>query len=382
MFSIFLELGEVLPSIQKMKDELFYRIALTMIPELGPVRIKLLIEHFGNASAIFKAKKKDLSAVEGIGGLRAKYLKEWDAFNYVEEEIAFTEKHHIQNLFITDKEYPQRLLHCYDPPALLYYRGSADLNNSKIISIIGTRNHTEYGKQVTEQLIASLQTQQVIIVSGLAFGIDALAHKTSLQYQLPTIGVLAHGMDTIYPAQHKTLAKDMLHHGGLLTEFRKNNKPDKHNFPKRNRIVAGMSDATIVIETAIKGGSMITAELAHNYNRDLFAIPGKLTDSKSSGCLKLIQQNKAVLLTGGEQLIEVMGWQEKKNPVKKQRELFIELSADEKIIVELLKEQDLVPIDVLYLKSGLSSSSVAAAILNLELQNLICSLPGKMYKLQ
>jgi len=365
-----------------MNDELYYQVALTMIPELGPVRAKLLIEHFGNASSVFKAKKKELSAIEGIGALMAKHLKEWDAFKDAEEEIAFTDKHHIQPLFITDKAYPQRLLHCYDPPTILYYRGAADLNNRKIISIVGTRNHTEYGKQVTEQLIASLQTQQVMIVSGLAFGIDAIAHKTSLQYQLPTIGVLGHGLDIIYPAQHKTLAKEMLLQGGLLTEFRKNTKPDKHNFPKRNRIVAGMSDATIVIETATKGGSMITAELAHNYNRDLFAIPGKLTDSKSSGCLKLIQQNKAVLLTGGEQLIEVMGWEEKKKMIKKQKELFIDLTADEKIIVDLLKEQDQVQIDVLYLKSGLSSSSVAAVILNLEIQNVISSLPGKMYKLQ
>lgn len=364
-----------------MKDELYYRIALTMIPELGPVRAKSLIGYFGDASSVFKAKKKELATIEGIGEVRAKYLKDWDAFKEVDDELLFTDKHHIEILFITDKAYPQRLLHCYDPPTLLYYRGNTNLNSSKIISIVGTRNHTEYGKQVTEELIASLQSQQAVIVSGLAFGIDAIAHKTSLQHQLPTIGVLAHGLDTIYPTQHKGLAKDMLLHGGLITEFRKNTNPDKHNFPKRNRIVAGMSDATIVIETATKGGSMITAELAHNYNRDVFAIPGKLTDSKSIGCLKLIQQNKAMLLTCGEQLIEVMGWEEKKKSVKKQKELFIDLSADEKIIVGLLKEQDAMPIDSLYLKSGLSSSSVAAAILNLELQNVINSLPGKMYKL-
>lgn len=365
-----------------MKDELYYQVALTMIPELGPIRARLLIEHFGSAVSVFKAKKKELSVVEGIGELRAKYLKEWAAFSDVEEEIMFIEKHHIRSLFLTDKGYPQRLLNCYDPPTLLYYRGTADLNNSKVISIIGTRNHTEYGKQVTEELIASLQAQQVIIVSGLAFGIDALAHKNALQCRLPTIGVLAHGMDTIYPAQHKILAKEMLQQGGLLTEFRKSQKPDKYNFPKRNRIVAGMADATIVIETAIRGGSMITAELAHNYNRDLFAVPGKITDTKSSGCLKLIQQNKAILLTGGEQLIEVMGWQEKKKNVAKQKELFIDLSEDEKIIVTLLKEKEAMAIDEIYCKSRLSSSSVAAAILNLELQNVISLLPGKRYSLQ
>jgi DNA processing protein len=363
------------------KDELYFQLALTLIPELGAIRTRLLVEYFGTASAVFKAKKKELSAVDGIGELCAKSLKEWNGFSEADEEISFIEKHHIEPLFITDKNYPQRLLNCYDPPTLLYYRGNADLNASRIISIIGTRNHTEYGKQITEQLIASLQTQEVMIVSGLAFGIDSIAHKTSLQYQIPTIGVLAHGLDTIYPSQNKLLAKEMLQQGGLLTEFRKNTKPDKHNFPKRNRIVAGMADATIVIETASKGGSMITAELAHNYNRDLFAIPGKTTDHKSSGCLQLIKQNKAILLTDTEQLLETMGWLEKKKPIKKQRELFIELNNDEKIIVDILKENETTPIDVLYLKSGLSSSNVAAVILNLEMQNVICALPGKMYKL-
>ena len=365
-----------------MKDELYYQVALTLIPDLGPIRARILIDHFETASAVFKAKKKEISALEGIGELCARSLKEWDCFTEAEAEICFIEKHHIQPLFITDTNYPQRLLHCYDPPTLLYYRGTANLNQSRIISIIGTRNHTEYGKQVTEQLVSALKTEQVLIISGLAFGIDAIAHKSALQNNLPTVGVLGHGLDTIYPSQHKTLAKEMLQHGGLLTEFRKESKPDKHNFPKRNRIVAGMADATIVIETASKGGSMITAELAHNYNRDLFAVPGKITDTKSSGCLQLIRQNKAMLLTGAEQLLETMGWQEKKKIIPKQKELFIELTADEKMIVNLLSETEAIHIDVLFLKSGLSSSCVAAAILNLEIQGVICGLPGKMYRLQ
>lgn len=364
-----------------MKDELYYQVALTLIPDLGPVRARLLVDHFGNASAVFTSKKKELSVIEGIGEFSARSIKEWNGFGEAEEEIRFIEKHHIQPLFITDTHYPQRLLHCYDPPTLLYYRGTADLNSSRIISIIGTRNHTEYGKLVTEQLIAALETQQVLIASGLAFGIDSIAHKISLQHSLPTVGVLGHGLDTIYPSQNKSLAKELLLNGGLLTEFRRNTKPDKHNFPKRNRIVAGMADATIVIETASKGGSMITAELANNYNRDVFAIPGKITDHKSEGCLQLIKQNKAVLLTGADQLAETMGWLDKKKIIKKQKELFIELTEDEKTIVRILKEKDAMPIDSLYLQSGLSSSSVAAAILNLEMQNVISALPGKMYKL-
>ena len=220
-----------------------------------------------------------------------------------------------------------------------------------------------------------------MILSGLAFGIDAIAHKAALQNNVATIAVLAHGLDNIYPSQHTTLAKEILLNGGLLTEFRKNTSPDKHNFPKRNRIVAGMSDATLVIETAVKGGSMITAELAYNYNRDVFAVPGKLTDSKSAGCLKLIQQNKAVLFTNAEEFMNSMGWQQKKITAKKQRELFIELNDDEKIIVALLQEKESVHIDELYIRSALSSSSVAAALLNLELNNVIIGLPGKIYKL-
>ena len=364
-----------------MKDELFYQIALTCIPDLGCIRARLLVDYFGSASAVFKAKKKEISCVEGIGEMSARSLKNWDQFNEVEEEILFIRKHQITPLFINDANYPKRLLHCYDPPTLLYYRGNADLNTSRVISIIGTRNHTEYGKQVTEQLVASLQAQQVVVVSGLAFGIDYIAHRAAMQHDLSTVGVLGHGLDTIYPSQHKSIAKEMIQQGGLLTEFPRNSKPDKHNFPKRNRIVAGMADATIVIETACKGGSMITAELAHNYNRDLFAVPGKITDTKSSGCLQLIRQNKAMLLTNGQELLETMGWQEKKRTIKKQKELFIELTADEKKIVSLLQENESTHIDMLFLQSGLSSSSVASAILSLELQNVISALPGKMYRL-
>jgi DNA processing protein len=365
-----------------MYNDLIHQIALTQIDGIGPVQAKLLIEHFKTAEAIFKAKKKELSVIDGIGEIKAAQIKAFNDFKLAEEEVLFCQKHHIQTLFITDTNYPQRLLHCYDPPTMLYYRGTADLNANKTISIIGTRSNTDYGKQVTEQLIEHLALLNVTIVSGLAFGIDAIAHKTAIRHKQPTVGVLAHGLNSIYPSQHKNLAKDMLLNGGLLTEFSITETAIKFNFPKRNRIVAGISDATIVIETAAKGGSMITAELAYNYNRDLFAIPGKITDGKSSGCLKLIQQNKAILLTDAEQLIETMGWEEKKHSKpKKQRELFIELTSDEKIIVAILKEKESVHIDEIYLKSGLSSSSVAAIILNLELQNVINSLPGKVYQL-
>jgi DNA processing protein len=218
----------------------------------------------------------------------------------------------------------------------------------------------------------------------MAFGVDAMAHKAAVKNHFPTAGVLGHGLDQIYPPDHSNLAKEILKNGGgLLTEFRSKTKPDKHNFPTRNRIVAGMSDATIVIESGIKGGSMVTAELANGYNKDVFAYPGKITDSKSAGCNYLIKSNKAMLLTDAQQLIEVMGWEEKtqKSKNKIQKEIFIELTSDEKIIIGLLNEKETVHIDEINLRSGLSSSAIAAAILNLELQNVVNGLPGKMYKL-
>ena len=368
-----------------MTNDLLYQLALTEIPNIGWVQAKILAQHFGEADKIFKAKQSLLEKIEGIGLIRANSIKCFSDFSKAEEEIKFIQKFRIKPLFITDKEYPQRLLNCYDPPTLLFYKGSANLNASKIISIIGTRTHTEYSKKVTDELIEDLSALNIFIVSGMAYGVDAMAHKAALKNNLPTVGVLGHGLDQIYPPDHSNLAKEIVKNGGgLLTEFRSQTNPDKHNFPTRNRIVAGMSDATIVIESGIKGGSMVTAELANGYNKDVFAFPGKVTDSKSAGCNYLIKANKAMLLTDAQQLIEIMGWEEKsqKSKVKSQKEIFIELSKEEKIIVDILNEKDTVHIDEINLRSGLSSSAIAAAILNLELQNVVSRLPGKMYKLQ
>ena len=365
-------------------QDLLYQLALSEVPNIGCVHAKILAQQFGSAEKIFNAKQHLLEKIEGIGEIRAKAIKAFTNFSNAEGEIKFIEKYKIKPLFLTDKDYPKRLLNCYDSPTLLFYKGDADLNVSKIIAIIGTRNHTEYGKQQTEKLVKELSSQNVLVVSGMAFGIDAIAHKASYKNTLATVGVLGHGLDQIYPPEHSNLAKEMLKHGGgLLTEFRSNTKPDKHNFPTRNRIVAGMSDATIVIETGEKGGSMITAELANGYNKDVFALPGRVNDNKSAGCNFLIRNNKAMLLTDAEELIEVMGWEERsrKSGVSSQKEIFIELSKDERIIVDILREKESVHIDELNLKSGLTNSTAAAAILNLELQNVVISLPGKLYRL-
>lgn len=365
-----------------MTNDLLYQIALTLVPNIGNVHAKSLVNIYGDAQSVFKAKKKDLENIEGIGTVRATSIKAFDNFQSSEEEIAFIEKYKITPLFITDSNYPQRLLNCYDSPVLLFYRGNTDLNSSRIISIVGTRNNSDYGKAVCEKIIEDLAEENVLIISGLAFGIDTIAHKAALKNNLPTLGVLAHGLDRIYPSQNKSLAKQMVEHGGLLTEFLAHTNPDKQNFPKRNRIVAGMCDAVIVIETGKKGGSLITAELGNNYNKDVFAIPGRIGDSKSEGCNYLIKNNKAALINSANDLLEMMNWKPvEKKATKKQRELFIELSPDEKIIVDILNQQDSIHIDELYLKSGLSSSAVAAALLMLEMQGVVLSMPGKMYKI-
>jgi len=366
-----------------MNNELLHQLALTLVPNIGDVQAKLLIQHFGEVSAIFKAKTSTLEKIEGIGSVRAKSIKEFNDFHIAEKEQEFIEKYKIKTFFLTDRDYPKRLLNCYDSPTLLFYKGSADLNAPKIVAIVGTRTNTEYGKQFTEKLVKDLSEQNITIISGLAFGIDAMAHKAALKHALPTVGVVGHGLDKIYPSENSSLAKEMIKEGGgILSEFFSGTKPDKHNFPLRNRIVAGISDATVVVETNIKGGSMITGNLANAYNRDVFAVPGRTTDTKSSGCNHLIKYNKAILLTDADELLELMGWKEKsKTKTKKQKELFIELTPEEKQVIQLLQAKEIVSIDEINLSSGLSSSSIAAAILNLELQNVVASLPGKMYKL-
>jgi DNA processing protein len=365
-----------------MTNDLLYQLALTQVPHIGCVHAKLLIQQFHSAEAIFKARVADLEKTEGIGSVRARCIKTFNGFAPIEKEIAFIEKYKIKPLFINQPAYPQRLLHCYDSPTMLFYRGEADLNAARVVAVIGTRNNSAYGKQLTQKLVNELAAYEVLVVSGLAFGIDAIAHKAALENSLQTVGVLAHGLESLYPSEHTNLAKDMIKQGGLLTEFYSDITAEKHHFPIRNRIVAGMSDAVVVVETGKKGGSMITAELANGYNRDVFAFPGKVTDAKSAGCNTLIKNNKAVLLTETQELAEMLGWSlpASKN-IQPQKELFIHLNTEEKTIVDILSEKPSVHIDELNLRCGFSTSSIAAAILNLELQNIVQALPGKMYQL-
>ncbi len=365
-----------------MHPELVYQIALNELPHIGDVVAKNLLSIYGSAKAIFEAPQHQLEKIEGIGTVRAESIKKFNAFASCEKEIVFIEKNGIKPLFLTDDAYPKRLLNCADSPTLLYYKGNADLNADKIVSIVGTRSNTEYGKQATEKLVECLSAVQATIISGLAYGIDAISHKAALKNNLPTVAVVAHGLDMIYPAAHKKLAKDMVEQGGILTEFRNGIIPDKQNFPLRNRIVAGICDALVVIESGKKGGSLITAMLANGYNKDVFALPGRSTDVHSEGCNHYIKTNRAILMEDGNDLLEHMHWLQQDAPKKsRQRPLFIEFSDTEKLIYDYLFDKTSVHVDEISAHTKLSAGSIASALLSLEMQNIVLSQPGKMYSL-
>jgi len=373
-----------------MQKDLLYQLALGKIPGIGPVYTRRLLHHFGNPSAIFHASGPALEKVFTLGSKRANDIACFTGFSALEKELAFIEKYSIRPLFITDKDYPQRLLRCPDAPVLLFYKGTADLNASKVIAIIGTRSPSEYGRQATERLIRDMASiPGILIISGLAYGIDAIAHQAALQYHLPTIGVLGHGLDQLYPREHTRLAKNMLREGGLLTEFTTGTKPDAFNFPIRNRTVAGMSDAVIVTETRSKGGSLLTAENALDYHRKVFAIPGRINDEKSSGCNTLIRDGKARLLTDTAGLLEHMHWE---TPATKtfpqQGALFPAersespgLSDHERTLLQLFDQKKTLTLMDIHTSIRQDPEALSVTLLNLELLGRISSLPGKTFRL-
>ena len=365
------------------KEQLLYQIGITLIPNIGDVLAKNLISYCGGAKEAFNTPVAKLKKIPSFGEFRVNEVIKADVLKQAEEEVKFIEKHKITPIFYTNPKYPQRLKNCIDSPILLYYKGNADLNATKIISIVGTRRATDYGKAFCEQLVEGLKPLNVLIVSGLAYGIDVCAHKSALKNGLNTVACLGHGLDRLYPAAHKGVAKEIIEQGGLLSEFMSNSRADKENFPKRNRIIAGMSDATVVIETKIKGGSRITAEIANSYSRDVFAVPGNVNSQYSEGCHYLIKTNRAALLDSTQELIEAMGWDEGlENTLKAvQREIFIELNEVEQKLVDLIKANDKLRIDELLIKSNLPGSAIAANLLSLELKGLVKTLPGKIYKL-
>ena len=358
-----------------------HQVALTFLKNIGPALAKLMVSNFGDAESVFKSSNHKLLRISGIGEKTVSRLNFKEALERAEQELKFIEKNHIKTVFYTESGYPKRLKNCNDSPVLLYSKGNANLNTQHIISIVGTRNATEYGKNLCRQLIEELQQYNILIVSGLALGIDVAAHKECLKLNVPTVGVFGHGLDRVYPGQNRATADKMLENGGWLTEYPSGTIPDRENFPQRNRIVAGIADATVVIEAGIKGGALITAEIANSYNRDVFAFPGRIGDDYSEGCNFLIRNNKAALLTCAADLAYSLGWEKTDNlqPVE-QFMLPIDLSVDEQLIFDILRQNNgPVAIDDLTIKTNLTTSLLAMNLLNMEMQGYIKSLPGKTY---
>ncbi len=364
-----------------MEQDDLYKVALTMIPKVGAITARNLISYCGGLEAVFRARKKELCCVPGVGEVLANQILNSRALEMAEQELHLLEKEGIQPLFYLDKDYPERLRPYTNSPLLLYYQGTQDLNALRMVAIIGTRSPSPYGLCICEELVEALKPYQVTTISGLAYGVDVTAHRKSLQLNIPTIGVLAHGLQEIYPASHRQIAKQMVSAGGLLTEYPSHIKPKREHFPMRNRIVAGLCDALVVVETGREGGSMITAQFANDYNKDVFAFPGRVKDAHAVGGNYLIKSHRAALIEKAEDLAYIMGWEEETKASGIQQQLFTELSSDEKLVVDLLRQNEGASIDKLTYESRMTGSFMATVLLNLEFKGMIRSLPGKRYML-
>lgn len=363
-----------------MGDERIYQIALGLLEGIGPVKAKLLLSAVGDLTTVFKESKKNLSKIHGINSTLVQNLNRSQALKRAEKELTFIEKYNINVCYFKDPRYPQLLKNCPDSPVVLFTKGKVNFNKRNI-SIVGTRNATHYGKKMVQELIDSLQPYDVQIISGLARGIDYEAHQSALNNQLSTIGVLGHGLDTLYPAAHKQIAKKMLDEGGLVTEFISGLHGDPSNFPKRNRIVAGLSEATIVVESSITGGSMITARLAQDYNREVYAFPGNAMNENSKGCNELIKQQQAQLITSGEDIISFLNWEEKTQQVKTVDPVIESLDNNETQIVSAFKELGQLNLEKLASNTAIQTNQLLVHLFNLEMKGLVRSLPGKLYGL-
>ncbi len=359
-----------------------HKIALTFIKSIGPVTAKNLLAYCGSAEDVFSASKKQLLQIPGIGEKTVEAIRGTNALARARQELDFVEKHGIEVLFFSDEKYPKRLKNCFDSPILLYAKGTADLNHKRMISIVGTRNATAYGKNLCKELCEVLAPYDVLVVSGLAYGIDVTAHKECLVNNIPTVGVLGHGLDRLYPKIHKSTSQKMVLNGGLLTEFPILTNPDRQNFPQRNRIIAGIADVTVVVEASIKGGALITAEIANSYNKDVYAFPGRTNDVFSEGCNFLIKTNRAGLINNAHDLIYYLGWDDEVKEKKKEAQttLHLNLTPNEQLVVDALQNGQL-SIDELCIRLNIQQSKLSIVILTLEMQGIIDSLPGKIYKL-
>lgn len=362
-------------------SELRYLLALTRTPNLGDISVKKLLAKVGSAEGIFNEKKTLLEKIDGIGQVRLQSLNRKDQLLEADKELQFITDHKIDWYYFQDPYYPELLKHSIDGPVLLFGKGNIDLKNKKIISVVGTRKATTYGTGFCEDLIAELSPLNPVIISGFAYGIDICAHRAALKNGLQTVACLAHGLNQIYPKSHKRYYSEIIENGGFLTEFWSSDAFDRTNFLRRNRVIAGISQATIVIESAEKGGSLVTADIANSYNREVFAVPGRVTDVQSKGCNSLIKHQKAHVLTSGADIIYHLGWELKEKPKAVQTQLFVELDDEEKQIFRYLKDKEKELLDSIAISCDIPVYKVATILMNMELKGVVRTLPGKLFEL-
>lgn len=364
-------------------EKTLYQIALTHITGVGVALARNLMQIVGDEEQVFKEPARNLQKIPGISTRLINEIRSKGVLNKAEKELRFLSKNNLQLLFFTSPEYPERLTHCIDAPILLYVKGDSNLNYKKVVSIVGTRNATRQGLEACNQFVKDLSSKfsDLLIVSGLAYGIDVCAHRAAIENNLPTVAVLAHGLDKIYPALHRKTAIAMLEKGALVTEFPSETDPERFNFVKRNRIVAGLADAVVVVESAKKGGSLITADIANSYYREVFALPGRVTDSSSIGCNRLIATNRAMLLQDVEGFINHMGWDASAKPQPKQKELFLQLTETEEKVFNALNNSESIHVNMLAIELDIPVSELFFTLLELEMKNVVKPLPGGVYKL-
>ncbi|MGB8703413.1 MAG: DNA-processing protein DprA [Gillisia sp.] len=362
------------------KKELLYLLALQNVPNLGDSTAKKLLRHLGSAEEIFKTRQDKILKIPGIGKIKSSGLFVPNLLKEAEKELEFITKNGIEVHFFKDPSYPEKLKHCADGPFLLFSKGIIQLENRKIISVVGTRKITAQGATFCEKLIEELAVFNPVIVSGFAYGVDITAQKAALKNNLQTIGCLAHGLNQIYPRVHAKYAKEVEANGGFFTDFWSHKEFDRNNFLKRNRIIAGLSEATVVIESAEKGGSLVTADIANSYNREVFAVPGRPTDSQSQGCNDLIKSQQAHLLSGAADLIYILNWNTPEPSKNIQKQLFVELNLQEQKVFDYLKEQGRQQLDIIALRCDLPTFKTAGILLEMELKGAVRPLPGKLFE--
>ncbi|MCB7481852.1 DNA-processing protein DprA [Christiangramia sediminis] len=361
-------------------QDLIYTLALQHIPNLGDTTAKKLIRQFGSAKNIFQEKKSALQKIDGIGKIRVQELHDSIHLKAAEQELKFIEQHKIQTHYFKHENYPEKLKHCLDGPILMFSKGNIDLHKKRIISVVGTRQITSHGTSFCEKLIEEIAVLEPVIISGYAYGVDITAQKAAVKNELQTIGCLAHGLNQIYPRSHKKYMKEIEENGGFFTDFWSTDNFDRNNFLKRNRIIAGLSEATIVIESAEKGGALVTADIAISYDREVFAVPGRPTDKFSIGCNNLIKAQRAHVLTSAADLAYILNWEIEKEQKIVQKQLFVELEEDEQKLYEFLQIQGKTELDIVALNCNFPTFKTASLLLNMELKGAIRPLPGKLFE--